>query len=104
MGEYVEKAEFNQWKEEVKELKQELGENKPILHEIERKVDIINEKVTTSDKIEELKLKPLYQQIDVQKKEIDELKDNQKWLRRTILSSVIVMIFEAIGLVFAFLK
>ena len=102
--EYVDRTEFNQLKEEVNEIKKEMAESQKLLLAIDKKIDIINEKVSTSDKIDELKIKPVYQKIDIQNKEIEELKDNQKWLRRTILSSVIVMLFEAIGLVFAFLK
>lgn len=102
--EYVDRSEFNQLKEEVNEIKKEMAESQKLLQAIDKKIDVINEKVTTNDKIEELKLKPVYQQMDVQKKEIDELKDNQKWLRRTILGSVIAMVFEAVGLVIAFLK
>lgn len=95
--EYVDRTEFNQLKEEVNEIKKEMAESQKLLQSIDKKIDIINEKVMTSDKIETLKLQPLERRVDT-------LEDSQRWLRRTILGSVIGMVFEAVGLVIAFLK
>lgn len=97
MSEYVDRLEFNQLKEEVNDIKKEMTESKTLLHEIDKKIDIITTKVSDADKMEALKLKPL-------EKRVDNLEDSQKWLRRTILGSVIAMVFEAVGLVIAFLK
>lgn len=96
-GEFVGRTEFNQLKEEVNDIKKEMAESQKLLQAIDKKIDIINEKIMTSDKIETLRLKPL-------EKRVDNLEDSQKWLRRTILGSVIAMVFEAVGLVIAFIK
>ena len=95
--EYVDRSEFNQLKEEVNDIRKEMLESQKLLMAIDKKIDIINEKVLTSDKVETLRLQPLERRVDT-------LEDSQKWLRRTILGSVIAMVFEAVGLVIAFLK
>lgn len=97
MNEYVDRIEFNQLKEEVNDIKKEMTESKTLLHEIDKKIDIITTKVSDGDKIANLKLQPL-------EKRVDTLEDSQRWLRRTILGSVIGLVFEAVGLVIAFLK
>ena len=94
---YVSREEFNLLKQEVQSIKKETEESQRLLQAIDKKIDVINEKIVTSDKIESLKFQPL-------EKRVDNLEDSQKWLRRTILGSVIAMVFEAVGLVIAFLK
>lgn len=100
-NDYVSRIEFNafkqEYKQELKEMQKDREENQKLLQDIDKKVDIITTKVSDGDKIANLKLQPLERRVDA-------VEDSQKWLRRTILGSVIAMVFEAIGLVFAFLK
>lgn len=94
---YVSREEFNLLKQEVADIKKETEESQKLLRAIDKKIDVIDEKIVSSDKIETLKFAPL-------EKRVDNLEDSQKWLRRTILGSVIALVFEAVGLVIAFLK
>ena len=94
---YVSREEFNLLKQEVQDIKKETEESQKLLRAIDKKIDVIDEKIVSSDKIETLKFAPL-------EKRVDNLEDSQKWLRRTILGSVIALVFEAVGLVIAFLK
>lgn len=95
--EYVDRIEFNQLKEEVNEIKKEMAESQKLLLAIDKKIDIINEKVMTSDKIETLRLQPL-------EKRVDTLEDNQKWLRRTVIGAVLSIVGEAVVFVIQMMK
>lgn len=87
--EFVTKTEFNNLKEEVNTIKQDLDESQKLLVLIDKKIDVISEKIISNDKIEDLKLTPL-------EKRVTKLEDSQLWLRRTIAGSIIAIIFEAI--------
>lgn len=87
--EFVTKTEFNNLKEEVKSIKQDLDDSQKLLIEIDKKIDVISEKIISNNKIEDLKLTPL-------EKRVTKLEDSQLWLRRTIAGSIIAIVFEAI--------
>lgn len=87
--EYVSRTEFNQLKEDVEELKQEMSESSKLLTSIDKKIDVINEKIVTTDKVDDLKFKPL-------EKRVDTLEESQKWLRRTIVGAIITIVIGAI--------
>ena len=87
--EFVNRSEFNQLKEEVNEIKQEMAESSKLLQAIDKKIDIIDAKIVTADKIDDLKLTPLEKRVDV-------LEESQKWLRRSIVGSIITIIVGAI--------
>lgn len=97
MNEWVDRTEFNQLKQEVNEIKKEMAESKTLLHEIDKKIDIITTKVTDGSEIGALKLQPLEKRVDV-------LEDNQKWLRRTIIGSILAIVGEAIVFVIQLMK
>ena len=80
--EFVSKTEFYVLKEEVNKIKKETEESSKLLLEIDKKIDIINEKIVTADKIEELKFSPI-------EKRIRTLEDNQSWLWKTIIATII---------------
>lgn len=80
--EFVSRNEFNSLKEEVQELKVEMNENKSLLTTIDKKIDVITERISNGDKIDELKLKPI-------NRRIDDLEDSHKWLSRTVWASLI---------------
>lgn len=84
----VSRAEFNQLKEEVKAIKNEMAESSKILQAIDKKIDVIDAKMVTSGEIEALKLKPLEQQVEALKEEITTLKENSKWLKRTLFTTI----------------
>lgn len=86
---FVKKEEFEALKEEVKEIKQDMIESGKLLQAIDKKIDVISEKLVNNDKVNELKLEPM-------EKRIAQLEDNQKWLVRTV-------ILEVVGIVCAFI-
>lgn len=85
----VTRAEFNNLENRVKNIEIEEKENRKLLQMIDKKIDIIDSKIVTADKIEDLKLTPL-------EKRVDKLEDSQLWLRRTVVGSVLAIVFEAI--------
>ena len=87
--EYVSKTEFNLLKEEVNDIKKDMDESQRLLLAIDKKIDIINEKILTSDKIDKLTYTPL-------EKRVETLEDNQKWLRRSLIGEVLTIIGGAI--------
>lgn len=86
---FVSRNEFNGLKQEVQELKIEVNEYKGILTQIDKKIDVIGEKIASGEKIDELKLKPL-------EKRVSKLEDNQGWLWKLCASIIITGIIGAI--------
>ena len=80
--EYVNREEFNNLKQDVQELKEEVNEYKSLLQKIDKKIDVISERMTSADKIDELKMQPLVNRVQ-------KLEDNQSWLSKTIAGTII---------------
>ena len=95
--EYVSKTEFNLLKEEVNDIKKDMDESQRLLLAIDKKIDIINEKILTSDKIDKLKYSPL-------EKRVETLEDNQKWLRSSLIGEFLSIICGAIVYVVQLMK
>ena len=89
MEEFVGRKEFDSLKEEVNAIKKDLAESQKLLVKIDGKIDIINEKILTSDKVDDLKLNPV-------KERISKLEDSQTWLRRTVIATIVGIIFKFI--------
>ena len=87
--EYISRNEFNGLKQEVQELKEEVSEYKTLLMKIDKKIDVIGEKIANGEKIDELKLQPL-------EKRVTKLEDNQGWLWKLCASIIITGIIGAI--------
>lgn len=89
---FVSREEFNSLKQEVQSLKTEIDENKKLLVAIDKKIDVITERISNADKIDELKLKPL-------NKRVSDLEESHKWLQRTVWATLIgiaiKILFEA---------
>lgn len=79
---FVSREEFNILKQEVQSLKAEMDENKKILIQIDKKCDVITERIANADKIDELTLKPL-------NKRVSDLEEGHKWLQRTVWATLI---------------
>lgn len=86
---FVSRNEFNGLKQEVQELKNEMDENKKILVVIDKKIDVITEKIANGEKIDELKLQPI-------EKRITKLEENQSWLWKLCASIIITGIIGAV--------
>lgn len=82
MDDYVKKPEFDSLKKQVERLEGEMVDSKKLLNTIDKKIDVINEKITNTDEIDNLKLKTL-------EKRVNEIEEGQKWLRRTIAVELI---------------
>lgn len=79
----VTREEFEKLEKKVDRIEALQTEYVKILQAIDKKVDVITEKVTTSDRIEDLKLEPI-------DKRVTELEENKKWLWRTIAGALIL--------------
>lgn len=79
---FVSREEFNSLKQEVQSLKNEIDENKKLLVAIDKKIDVITERISNADKIDELTLKPL-------NKRVSDLEESYKWLQRTVGATLI---------------
>ena len=86
---FVSRDEFNGLKQEVQELKLEFNESKNILTMIDKKIDVIGEKIANGEKIDELKIRPI-------EKRLQKLEDNQGWLWKLCASIIITGIIGAI--------
>lgn len=86
---YVSRNEFNGLKQEVQELKIEVNEYKSILTQIDKKIDVIGEKIANGEKIDELKIQPI-------EKRLQKLEDNQGWLWKLCASIIITGIIGAV--------
>lgn len=74
---FVSRDEFNGLKQEVQELKEEFNESKNILTMIDKKIDVITEKIASGEKMDELKLQPI-------EKRVQKLEENHSWLSKTL--------------------
>lgn len=83
---YVSRKEFESLKKEVDEIKKTMSINAEILQKIDKKVDIIDEKISNANEREELKIGPINERIK-------KVEDNQTWLWRavgTVLIGIII--------------
>ena len=96
MEQYVEKAEFEALKKEVEEIKAEQNKNTDLLHELDKKLDVIIEKIGNSEKNEEIKIKPINTRVDSLEERIKKIEATLTWLWRLIGATVIGVIFDII--------
>ena len=87
--EYVSKEEFNILKGEVQEIKEEISIDKTLLLQIDKKIDVISEKIMNREKIDELKLQPIISRLT-------KLEENQSWLSKTVLGTIISVVVKII--------
>lgn len=95
--EFVSRKEFELLKEEVNAIKKDLDESQKILVAIDKKIDVISEKVVSNDKIEDLKLQPL-------ESRVTKLEESQTWLRRALLGEALTIIGGVIIYVIQIMK
>ncbi len=87
--EYVSRQEFDNLKSEVDNIKKEINESMKLLQAIDKKIDVIDQKLATAEEIDNLKLNPM-------QKEIDEIKDNNKWIWRTVIGTILTIVIKII--------
>ena len=83
--EFVTRVEFETLAKEVTELKNNMSEIEKLFRTIDKKIDVIAEKINSTENVTELKIKPLEQRVS-------NLEDSQKWLIRAILGEVIAIV------------
>ena len=97
---FVSRDEFNDLKQEVQELKLEFNESKNILTMIDKKIDVITERLENTTKVSDLQNENIETRItsklEPMQKEIDEIKDSRKWLWRTIGAVIIGIVIKII--------
>ena len=82
--ECVSREEFENLKSEVDHIKIEINKSMELLQAIDKKVDVISQRLVSAEKIENLRLDPM-------QKELAEIKDNNKWLWRTMVGAIITI-------------
>lgn len=79
----VTREEFEKLERKVDRIESAQAENVKMLQTIDKKVDVITEKIMSANQIEDLKLNPI-------EKRVTELEDNKKWVWRTIIGALIL--------------
>lgn len=83
----VTRQEFEKLEKKVYDIEDTMNTNFKLLTEIDKKVDLINERISSSDKIEDYKLNPL-------EKRVEELEESKKWTWRAIGGTFIGIIIK----------
>ena len=87
--ETVSRVEFDALKEKVESLEKITDLQTGLLQEIDKKLDVINEKVSNSAEIEDLKISPISDRVG-------KIEDSNKWLWRTIVGAIIVILINGV--------
>lgn len=87
--EFVERKEFDDLKNEVNKIREDMVETAKTLSSIDKKIDVITERLVNSDKIDELKLNPL-------EKRLTKLEDNQGWLWKAFGTALIGVLVKVV--------
>lgn len=87
--EFVKREEFNNLKQEVEKIKEEMSESAKTLQAIDKKIDVITERLVSSNKIDELKITPL-------EKRLTKLEDNQGWLWKAFGTALIGVLVKVV--------
>ena len=104
---YVGREEFENLKKEVEEIKNELSKSSEILQKIDKKTDVIFEKIESSNRISDLqnerietnimgKLEPLKKDILANAEDIKEIKAKNQWIWTTIAGTIITIAIKVV--------
>lgn len=96
MSEFVSREEFENLKSEVAEIKEEMSKSGELLINIDKRTDIILEKLDNLDKVSNMQIEPLKKDINNNAESIKELKSNSQWTWRTIASVIIGIVIKII--------
>lgn len=94
---YVGKEEFNNLVKRVDKMEEKTEKIQDLMIKVDKKTDVILEKVANSNNFEDLKLQPVV-------KRIEDLEDNQRYVRRQLFSTIVTVIITLIGLIIALVK
>lgn len=96
MSEFVGREEFENLKTEVAEIKEDLSKSSELLINIDKRTDIILEKLDNISTVYNMRIEPLKKDIEKNSEDIKELKDNSKWLWKTIATTIIGIVIKII--------
>ena len=85
----VSREEFDALVEKVNKLEKITDDQTLLLQEIDKKLDVITEKLNSSKTIEELKIKPI-------EEKVNKIEDNNRWLWRTIVGAIIGILINGV--------
>lgn len=83
--EYITRSEFIALKEEVAELKDNMNEIQKLFQAIDKKIDVIAEKINSGENVTDLKIQPI-------EKRVFDLEESHKWVTRAIIGEVIAIV------------
>lgn len=96
MSEFVSREEFENLKSEVAEIKDELSKSGELLINIDKRTDVILEKLDNLDKVSNMQIEPLKKDITKNTEDIKEIKSNNQWLWKTIGATIIGIVVKVI--------
>ena len=96
MSEFVSREEFENLKSEVAEIKEEMSKSGELLINIDKRTDIILEKLENFNKVSNMQIEPLKKDIIKNTEDIKEIKSNNQWLWKTLASVIIGIIAKII--------
>lgn len=96
MSEFVSREEFENLKSEVAEIKDELSKSSELLINIDKKTDIIFEKLDNFDKISSMQIEPIKKDITKNTEDIKEIKSNTQWLWKAIGTTIIGIVIKVV--------
>ena len=85
----VSREEFDALVEKVNKLERITDVQTDLLQEIDKKLDVITEKLSNAEERENLKIKPIEDRVE-------KMEDSNKWLWRTIVGAIIGLLVDGI--------
>jgi predicted nucleic acid-binding Zn-ribbon protein len=82
---FVTKAEFEDLKKQVDKLESNMSEIEHLFQAIDKKIDVISEKINSGTNVTDLKIKPI-------EKRVFDLEESHKWVIRAIIGEVIAIV------------
>ena len=96
MSEFVSREEFENLKSEVAEIKEDLSKSSELLINIDKRTDIILEKLDNFDKISNMQIEPLKKDITKNTEDIKEIKSNNQWLWKAVGTTIIGIVIKVV--------
>lgn len=96
MSEFVSREEFENLKSEVAEIKEEMSKSEELLINIDKRTDVILEKLDNLDRVSNMQIEPLKKDIIKNTEDIKEIKSNNQWLWKAVGTTIIGIVVKVI--------